>query len=100
MAGEAHIKQQERSFEQLKSRNEQELYSLVRRAHLVATLVEAETEEDADILRTAVGAISEALEKAMKIMEIGRNGVGAVQTEDHQPGISGRSERASTAKFG
>ena len=100
MAAEAHIKQQEQSFEHLKSRDEQELYSLVRRAHLVATLVEAETEEDADILRTAVGAISEALEKAMKIMEIGRNGFGAAQTTDHQHGISGRGEQASAEKFG
>jgi hypothetical protein len=92
MAAEAHIKQQERSFEHLRSRDEQELYSLVRRAHLVATLVEAEPGEEADILRTAVGAISEALEKAMKIMEIGRSDVRAVQTENRQPGVSGRSE--------
>jgi hypothetical protein len=62
--------------------------------------VEAESEEDADILRTAVGAISEALEKAMKIMEIGRSGLGAAQTEDHQPGISGSEQPSPAAKFG
>ena len=95
MAAGAHIKQQELTFDHLKSRDEQELHSLVRRAHLVATLVEAEPEGDVETLKTAVGAISEALEKAMKIMENGRSDVAAVHAE-----IRPHGDRFTEQRFG
>ena len=66
MAGEATRRSR---AEPLEAAPRAEIYSLMRRAHTVAKLVEAEPGEDTTILKDAVAAISDALEKAIAIME-------------------------------
>ena len=77
MAADAKVKQALSWAELEVPDQHQQVYLLVRRAHLVAALVEAEPGDDAAILREAVSAISDALEKALKILETERKRVGA-----------------------